>query len=108
LRGMRTCLDRHQLTAATCVPPRPAVPQLKIALSLPLPQFWRKCLCNISRRQVLVTGVPVRHIARLLGLATATAALLSFISVANSAPASGGIPKLQRDGTIKMGGRNLR
>lgn len=45
--------------------------------------------------------------ARLLGLATAIAALLSFISVAHAAPASSGIPKLQRDGTISIAGRNL-
>lgn len=50
----------------------------------------------------------MRYSARLLGLATALAALLSFTSASHAAPASSGVPKLQRDGTVKMAGRNLR
>lgn len=59
-------------------------------------------------RQVSQTGDPVLHSARLLGLATAIAALLSFTSATHAAPASSGVPKLQRDGTVSIAGRNLR
>lgn len=50
----------------------------------------------------------MKHSVRLLGLATAVAALFSFVSVGDAAPASSGVPKLQRDGSITMAGRSLR
>ncbi|MCL4766503.1 MAG: hypothetical protein KJZ80_09750 [Hyphomicrobiaceae bacterium] len=46
--------------------------------------------------------------ARLLGVATAIAAILGFTPVSVAAPLKGGSPKLQRNGTINIAGRDLR
>lgn len=59
-------------------------------------------------RHVSVMGDLVKYQVQVLGLATALAALFSIMSPAYSAPAPGGFPKLQRDGTLKMAGRDLR
>lgn len=53
------------------------------------------------------TGDPVKTICRLLGLATAVAALFSLASAGQAAPASNSL-KVQRDGTMSIAGRNLR
>jgi len=56
-----------------------------------------------------VTGeCPVKYPVRLLGLASAFAAFFSLLSAAQAAPASSGGFKVQRDGSLSMGGRTLR
>jgi len=50
----------------------------------------------------------VKYPVRLLGLASAVAALFSILSTAEAAPASSGGLKLQRDGSLSMAGRSLR